>query len=102
MLEKVVNPGWPDPMQPRNYTAGGKSGTANVPVASGYDDRQIASFVEFAPTDNPRLIVLVKLDQNQDLLTGRVAAAPVAAAILDDALNYLNVLPSDVNKQVRR
>ncbi|MFN8507504.1 MAG: penicillin-binding protein 2 [Dehalococcoidia bacterium] len=102
MLEKVVNPGWPDPMQPRNYTAGGKSGTANVPVASGYDDRQIASFVEFAPTDDPKLIVLVKLDQNQDLLTGRVAAAPVAAAILDDALNYLNVLPSADAKQVRR
>ena len=100
MLQAVVNPGYYDAMQPKDYIAGGKSGTANVPVPNGYDERQIASFIEFAPAANPKLIVLVKLDQNADLLTGRVAAAPVAAELIDEGLHYLNV-PPDVDKQVQ-
>jgi len=38
---------------PRYYTAGGKSGTANVAVINGYNDTQIASFVGFAPLESP-------------------------------------------------
>jgi len=78
---------------PRLYTAGGKSGTANVPVWNGYDDTQIASFVGFAPLDKPRILMLVKLDQNQDFQTGTVAAGPVFRMFADDALQYLGVKP---------
>lgn len=95
MLEAVVNPGFPHNGKPKQYTAGGKSATANVPVTNGYDDTQIAAFTGFAPADNPRLVVLVKIDENADLMTGTDAAGPVVARILDTALNYLNVAPDD-------
>ncbi len=94
MLGQVVTQ---DPVgtgrNPRFYTAGGKSGTANVPVPNGYNDTQIASFVGFAPLENPRILVLVKLDQNQDLQTGTVAAGPIFRKFADDALRYLGVKP---------
>ncbi|MGI8926026.1 MAG: peptidoglycan D,D-transpeptidase FtsI family protein [Tepidiformaceae bacterium] len=93
MLEAVVNPGWYHPGKPKNYTAGGKSGTANVPVWNGYDDRQVASFIGFTPADQPKVLILVKLDQNRDLLTGTMAAAPVFARLADATLAYMNVRP---------
>jgi cell division protein FtsI/penicillin-binding protein 2 len=94
MLDAVVNPeGFRYPGAPRDYRAGGKSGTANVPIPNGYDDRQIASFIGFAPVDSPKVIILVKLDQNQDLATGTQAAAPIFARLADDILHYLGVAP---------
>ena len=94
MLYAVVNPeGRTHPAKPRDYTAGGKSGTANVPIWGKYDDRQVASFIGFAPAEDPRILVLIKLDQNQDLKTGTVAAGPVFSKIADEALHYLNVRP---------
>jgi cell division protein FtsI/penicillin-binding protein 2 len=94
MLNAVIDPeGRSHPAKPQDYSAGGKSGTANVPVWNGYDDRQIASFVGFAPLDAPRVLVLIKLDENDDLLTGTAAAGPVFAKLADQALHYLNVRP---------
>jgi cell division protein FtsI/penicillin-binding protein 2 len=102
MLNAVVDPkGRFHPGKPRDYTAGGKSGTANIPIPNGYDDRQVASFVGFAPLEHPRVLVLVKLDQNADLMTGTQAAAPIFASLADQALHYLNVMP-DARKQVSR
>ncbi len=96
MLRAVIEPGFHHPGKPRNYTAGGKSGTANVPIPNGYDDTQIASFIGFSPADNPQILVLVKLDRNQDFLTGTQAAAPIFADLVDEALLYLAVEPDDV------
>jgi cell division protein FtsI/penicillin-binding protein 2 len=92
MLGQVIYPG--HPAQPKLYTAGGKSGTANVPVTNGYNDVQIASFVGFAPLDNPKVLILVKIDENADLLTGAAAAGPVFAALVDEVLTYMNVQPN--------
>ncbi|NJD65874.1 MAG: penicillin-binding protein 2 [Chloroflexi bacterium] len=94
MLNKVVDSDLNiHPGNPKFYTAGGKSGTANVPVPNGYDDTQIASFVGFAPLEQPEILVLVKLDENKDGLTGTAAAAPVFASLADDALRYMNIRP---------
>jgi stage V sporulation protein D (sporulation-specific penicillin-binding protein) len=93
MMGEVVMASGYHPAEPDKYTAGGKSGTANVAVNAVYDDTQIVSFIEFAPLDNPEILVFVKLDENQDLLTGTVAAGPVAAALMDETLTYLNVAP---------
>lgn len=79
---------------PVHYTAGGKSGTANIPVWGTYtDDQQIVSFMGFAPLEQPRLLVLVRLDQNRNLLTGTQAAGPIFARFVDEALRYLGVPP---------
>lgn len=94
MLYDVVNPeGRFHPGAPSLYSAGGKSGTANVPIPNGYDDRQVASFIGFAPADDPNILVMVKLDENKDLMTGTQAASPIFAKLADDILAYLNVRP---------
>lgn len=95
MLEQVVMP--PErghQGRPKLYTAGGKSGTANIPVSNGYNDRQIASFIGFAPVESPRVVILVKLDDNADGLTGQVAAGPVFARLVDQVLSFLDVQPA--------
>ncbi len=104
MLGQVVSQdpdGWG--RNPAKYTAGGKSGTANVPVWGTYNDEtQIASFMGFAPLDNPRILVLVKLDQNADLMTGTQAAGPIFSRFADDALRYLSVRPEKGDMAVSR
>jgi cell division protein FtsI/penicillin-binding protein 2 len=94
MMDAVVNPGGYHPAQPHDYEAGGKSGTANVAIPNGaYSDVNIASFIGFAPVDDPKILVLVKLDENADLKTGTVAAGPVFADVIDKALTYMDVPP---------
>jgi len=87
---------------PSRYTAGGKSGTANVPVWGTYDDTQIVSFMGFAPLQNPRILVLVKLDENKDGLTGTQAGGPIFARFVDQALPYLSVRPEKGPSAVSR
>ena len=94
MMVAVIDPGGYHPGKPELYTAGGKSGTANVPIPNGaYDDKHIASFVGFAPADEPQILVLVKIDENEDGQTGTVAAGPVFARLVDETLAHLNVAP---------
>ena len=103
MLGEVISQdpdGWG--RNPSRYTAGGKSGTANVPVWGTYDDTQIVSFMGFAPLENPRILVLVKLDENDDGLTGTVAGGPIFARYVDDALRYLSVRPEKGPSAVAR
>jgi cell division protein FtsI/penicillin-binding protein 2 len=103
MLGEVVSQdpdGWG--RNPSKYTAGGKSGTANVPVWGTYDETQIVSFMGFAPLENPRILVLVKLDENQDGKTGTVAGGPIFADFVDRALAYLNVRPEKGPSAVSR
>ncbi|OAI39195.1 hypothetical protein AYO38_01640 [bacterium SCGC AG-212-C10] len=96
MMSDVLTQTVPYPAKPKNYTGGGKSGTANVPIPNGsYDDRQIASYIGFAPLKSPKVLILVKLDENKDLQTGLVAAGPVFADLIDSTLAYLNVAPDD-------
>ena len=101
LLASVVDPGWYHPAKPRLYTAGGKSGTANVPIDASYDDTQIVSFAGFAPVDEPRVLILIKLDENADLATGTEAAGPVFATLVDEVLGYLGVVP-DVEQVAAR
>ncbi len=94
MLADVVNPGWYSPAKPFHYTAGGKSGTASIPIEGAYtEESQIVSFAGFAPVSEPRVLILVKIDENADLVTGTDAGGPVFAALVDEVLGYLGVPP---------
>ena len=101
LLGSVIDPGWYHPGKPRFYTAGGKSGTANVPIDASYDDTQIVSFAGFAPLNDPRVLILVKLDENADLESGTEAAGPIFADLVDEVLGYLGV-PPDVERVATR
>jgi cell division protein FtsI/penicillin-binding protein 2 len=99
MLEGVVLQGGTGPLARLDgYTAGGKTGTAQKfdPATGRYSTSQyIASFVGFAPLNNPAISVLVQLDSPVGPHEGGEVAAPVFRRVAQQVLEYLNV-PHDV------
>ena len=97
MLEGVLAPGGTavEAAVP-GYDLAGKTGTANkVDEATGTysESRYIASFVGFAPADEPRLLVTVMVDEPQGAIYGGEVAAPAFQQITSFALNYLRIPP---------
>ncbi len=92
-LESVVSNGTGSGAYVEGYRIGGKTGTSEKqPRNSG---KKIASFVGFAPADNPQLVCLLILDEPGGLLTGGGAiAAPAVGKILADSLEYLGYEPT--------
>jgi cell division protein FtsI/penicillin-binding protein 2 len=95
MLNEVVD-GVPNHRaQVKGYRVGGKTGTTLVSIPTGYAlDSTIASFVGFAPADDPAMIMLIKIDRPQDDPLGGIVAAPVFGKLAPSILSYLNVRPS--------
>ncbi|MFN8559093.1 MAG: penicillin-binding transpeptidase domain-containing protein [Dehalococcoidia bacterium] len=82
------------------YSAGGKSGTAYVPTVStgtrgdAYaEEVTIPSYLGFAPLQDPRISILVKLDNLSTSDFGGVLTAPVFSRLAHDILTYLRVPP---------
>ena len=81
--------------QVKGYHVGGKTGTTLVSIPTGYAlDSTLASFVGFAPVEDPAFIMLVKIDQPQDDPLGGIVAAPVFGRLAPQMLNYLNIPPA--------
>ena len=81
---------------PQGYEVGGKTGTAQKvdSILGGYsEDRFTSGFMGFAPADEPKIVVLVVIDEPQGSTYGGVVAAPVFRAIVEKVLPYLNILP---------
>jgi cell division protein FtsI (penicillin-binding protein 3) len=85
------------------YTAAGKTGTARKVDDSGQyaNDRHVASFIGFAPVENPQIAVLVVIDEPRGQIYGGAVAAPVFKKIAQSTLNYLNVPPRNVPEKLR-
>ena len=83
------------------HTVSGKTGTARKLDASGTysENTHIASFIGFAPAENPKLVILVVIDEPQGKYYGGTVAAPVFRKIAGDTLNYLNIPPEHGTKQ---
>ena len=98
MLEGVVGPnGTGAEAQIPGYRIAGKTGTSQKPdpLTGTYSKtRYVASFVGFAPVGDPRLLVLVAIDEPQGEIYGGVVAAPAFEQIVSFALSYLGVPPS--------
>ncbi len=99
MLEGVVLNGTGKLARLDGYTTAGKTGTAQKidPATGRYSATQlIASFVGFAPINNPALTILVQLDSpSMGSHMGGAVAAPVFKRVAEQALAYLNV-PHDL------
>jgi cell division protein FtsI/penicillin-binding protein 2 len=95
MLEGVLAPGGTaSEVSVPGYTLAGKTGTAQVAVDGGYSETQyVASFIGFAPAQNPRLLVAVIVDQPVGDHYGGSVAAPAFGDIASFALPYLGVPP---------
>jgi cell division protein FtsI (penicillin-binding protein 3) len=77
-----------------SFKIAGKTGTAQIPVAGHYDpNKTIASFVGFAPADNPKFVMLVRYDQPSSSIYGADTAAPTFFAIAKELFNYYGIAP---------
>ena len=83
------------------YTVGGKTGTARKLDKNGTYSHttHMASFVGFTPADDPKLAILVVIDEPKGKYYGGTVAAPVFRRIAREALNYLNIPPQSGTKQ---
>lgn len=101
LLELVVSEGGAKNAAIEGYRIGGKTGTAQV-----YKDGRIArdvhigSFLGFAPADDPRIALLVIVDEaDVPVDYGGTTAAPFARQILADVLPYLGCKPSSQDER---
>ncbi|ATB27826.1 penicillin-binding protein [Melittangium boletus] len=97
MLESVVaKGGTATKAAMEDYRVAGKTGTAQKvdPVAGGYSDKRIASFVGLLPAENPRAVILVIVDEPKTDVYGGNVAAPAFKEIATAAMAHLAVPPS--------
>jgi cell division protein FtsI (penicillin-binding protein 3) len=94
LLTKVVDYGTGKFASVDGYSCAGKTGTAQKadPVTKKYSvSRYVASFCGFLPAENPRLVILVVVDEPQTTYWASDIACPVFANIGKKAMNYLNI-----------
>ncbi|MEK7060681.1 MAG: penicillin-binding protein 2 [Patescibacteria group bacterium] len=96
MMVEAVDNGEAKWAKPKGYRIAGKTGTAQIPVAGHYDEtKTIASFVGFAPVDNPKFVMLVTLREPQSSQWGSETAAPLFFAISRELFTYYGIGPQN-------
>ena len=96
MLENVTLNGTAKLAQLNGYTAAGKTGTAQKidPKTKTYSHtKHVASFVGFAPVENPAVVIIVVIDEPGGAYHGGDVAAPVFRDIAEQILPDLGVVP---------
>jgi cell division protein FtsI (penicillin-binding protein 3) len=96
MLKEVTTEGGTGTMASvEGFDVAGKTGTAQKadPVHGGYSKKRVASFVGFVPADEPRLVLMVMVDEPEASAYGGVVAAPAFGNIARGALRHLTVAP---------
>ncbi len=78
----------------KGYRAAGKTGTAQKIVGGRYaTGKYIASFIGFAPLPNPKIAILVQIDEPKGIYYGGDVCAPVFQAIAQEVLMQLHIPP---------
>jgi cell division protein FtsI/penicillin-binding protein 2 len=98
MLRDVVVNGHGKRADVPGYLVGGKTGTAQVAKndARGYQEGlSIGSFIGYAPIDNPRFVILVKLDNPKNVEWAESSAAPTFGEIMKLLLGYAKIKPTE-------
>jgi cell division protein FtsI (penicillin-binding protein 3) len=99
MLRRVVDLGTGQQAKPAGFTAAGKTGTAQkIDQRTGRYSKKdyVSSFIGFAPTGSPRLVIVVMVDTPEGAIYGGTVAAPVFRAVAEQSLAYLQAPPDDV------
>jgi len=91
ILHGVVEEGTGTKAKIPGVTVAGKTGTAQKVVGGVYSHAKFyATFVGFAPVDNPQLACVVVFDEPHPAYYGGTVSAPVFAEVVGDSLKYLN------------
>ena len=91
LLEKVVSEGTGKNAAIKGVSIGGKTATSQTLPRSA--NKYIASFLGFAPADDPKVLGLVIINDPQGVYYGGTIAAPVMKEIFENVLPYLEIEP---------
>lgn len=98
MMQTVVESGGGYIARRNGFNIGGKTGTAQIPNPEGgyYEDRELGSFFGFGPVEDPRYVIVVRVDEPKvPGFAGTVGAAPVFANLSNWLLDYYGITPSN-------
>lgn len=101
--ESVVSEGSGKNAAIPGYRIGGKTGTAQKYGADGKiaQGKLIASFIGFAPADEPKYVCLILVDEPQvGTIFGSTVAAPFVKQVMEDVLRYAGYLPEQASTSV--
>ena len=89
ILGQVVSEGGGKNGQVEGYAVGGKTATSEkLPRGNG---KYIASFIGFAPLENPEIIAICMIDEPEGIYYGGTIAAPVISSLYKEVLPYMNI-----------
>lgn len=89
LLKSVVEEGSGKNGYIEGYSIGGKTATSQTLPRSA--NKYIASFIGFAPAENPQILGMVVIHDPQGIYYGGTIAAPVLRSIYDNVLPYLGI-----------
>lgn len=99
MLVSSVTNGYAKPAKVPGYRIAGKTGTSQIAGPGGKYEAGtgafIASFVGFAPPQDPRFVMLIKLDRPRKVQHGAASAAPMFREIATFLFKYYGIPPDD-------
>lgn len=82
---------------PKGYRIAGKTGTAQIAVQGHYDEEKtVTSFIGFAPAQDPKFVMLIKLREPQSSQWGSETAAPLWFSIAKELFLRMNIPPEGV------
>jgi len=94
MMVNAVDKGEARFAKPKGYRIAGKTGTAQIPIAGHYDPtKTIASFIGFAPADDPKFVMLTILREPTSSPWGSETAAPLFFDITKELFTYYKIAP---------
>jgi stage V sporulation protein D (sporulation-specific penicillin-binding protein) len=97
VLESVVSDGTGRKAYIPGYRIGGKTATSQkLPRGNG---KYIASYMGFAPADNPQVMAIVIIDEPQGVYYGGTVAGPVMKELFENILPYLGIEPKYSEKE---
>ena len=97
IMTQVVEQGSGYLTKMKGYKIAGKTGTAQVPRADGKgyeDNKNIGSFVGFAPADDPKFVMLVRVDYPKAEGFAEKTAVPAFATVAKELMRYYQIPPS--------
>jgi len=104
MVNVVHGGGTGERAAPEGYTVAGKTGTAqkvNLETGGYYGDKYVASFMGWAPAEDPEISVLVVVDNPKGKPWGGSVAAPAFREIVERTLPLRGVLPDELYSDAR-
>lgn len=97
MMVQVVERGSGWKTKIKGYRIAGKTGTAQIPKKDGLgyeENKNIGTFVGFAPVENPRFVMMVRINEPQVAGFAESTTVPVFAEVAEWLLRYMAVQPS--------